>query len=153
MINRRLLLVSMAGAIASASKLMAVSPLDEDHMIRVVRSPDCGCCGAWIAHLEESGFTVEDVLSTDVEATKDQYAIPTSLRSCHTGVIAGYVIEGHVPAADIIRLLEERPDAAGLAVPGMPLGSPGMEMGDRTDAYDVILWAGSETTVFSTYSG
>lgn len=153
MINRRAFLASLAGTIASASKMMAASPADADRMIRVVRSPDCGCCGAWIAHLEENGFTVENVLSTDVEATKDQYAIPTNLRSCHTGVIAGYVIEGHVPAADIIRLLEERPDAAGLAVPGMPLGSPGMEMGDRTDAYDVILWSGSDTEVFSSYRG
>lgn len=153
MINRRIFLASLAGTIASASQMMAASPIDADRMIRVVRSPDCGCCGAWIAHLEENGFTVEDVLSTDLEAKKDQYAIPTSLRSCHTGVIAGYVIEGHVPAADIIRLLEERPDAAGLAVPGMPLGSPGMEMGDRTDAYDVILWSASGTTIFSSYRG
>lgn len=153
MINRRVLLAAMAGTFVSASKLMAVSPSDADRQIRVVRSPDCGCCGAWIAHLEENGFTVEDVLSTDVEATKDQYAIPSNLRSCHTGFIAGYVIEGHVPAADIIRLLEERPNAAGLAVPGMPLGSPGMEMGDRTDAYDVILWSGTETAVFSAYRG
>lgn len=153
MINRRILLASMAGTIVSASRLMAVSPQVEDRVIRVVRSPDCGCCGAWIAHLEENGFTVEDIISTDVETTKDQYAIPNNLRSCHTGVIAGYVIEGHVPAADVIRLLEERPDAVGLAVPGMPLGSPGMEMGDRTDAYDVILWSGSQTAVFSAYRG
>ena len=153
MINRRVLLTAMAGTFLSVSKLMAVAPQGADRMIRVVRSPDCGCCGAWIAHLEANGFTVEEVLSTDVEATKDQYAVPTSLRSCHTGVVAGYVIEGHVPAADIVRLLAERPDAAGLAVPGMPLGSPGMEMGDRTDDYDVILWSGSETSVFSTYRG
>ncbi len=92
MINRRVLLACMAGAIASGSKLMAVSPLEQDLVIRVVRSPACGCCGAWITHLEENGFKVEDVLSTDVEATKDQYAIPTSLRSCHTGFISGYII-------------------------------------------------------------
>lgn len=153
MITRRVLIASSAAAIASATKLMAVSPSDADRQIWVVRSPDCGCCGAWIAHLEENGFTVEDVQSIDVEATKDQYAIPNNLRSCHTGVIAGYVIEGHVPAADIVRLLEERPNADGLAVPGMPLGSPGMEMGDRTDAYDVILWTGSDTSVFSAYRG
>lgn len=153
MINRRVLLATLAGTLVSASKLMAVSPQGEDRQIRVVSSPNCGCCGAWIAHLQDNGFTVEEVLSTDVSATKDQYAVPASLRSCHTGVIAGYVIEGHVPAADIVRLLEERPDAAGLAVPGMPLGSPGMVMGDQTDAYEVLLWSGSETVVFSAYSG
>ncbi|MBQ2261005.1 MAG: DUF411 domain-containing protein [Loktanella sp.] len=153
MINRRIFLASLAGTVASTSKVLAVSAPDADRHIRVVRSPDCGCCGAWITHLEENGFIVEDVLSTDIEATKDQYAVPMQLRSCHTGIIAGYVIEGHVPATDIIKLLEERPEADGLAVPGMPIGSPGMEMGDRTDAFDVILWSGGNTTVFSEYKG
>lgn len=151
MINRRLFLIAAGGMAVSASKLMAASPQNPGFMIRVVRSPDCGCCGAWIAHLEQHGFTVEEVLSDDMTAEKDRLGVPEQLRSCHTGFVEGYVIEGHVPAGDIQRLLADRPTADGLAVPGMPIGSPGMEMGGRNDAFDVLLWARSDTEVFATY--
>lgn len=151
MMDRRIFLASMVGTMASASAVMAASPQGRTDLIEVVRSPDCGCCGAWITHLQEHGFSVAEVLSDDMDAVKDRHAVPAQLRSCHTGVIDSYVIEGHVPAQDIQRLLEERPQADGLAVPGMPIGSPGMEMGDRTDTYDVVLWSGSETQIFSTY--
>lgn len=151
MMDRRIFLTALAGAIASASSALAVTPTPTGGQMRVVRSPDCGCCGAWIAHLQDHGFVIEEVLSDDVEAEKDLHAIPGHLRSCHTGFIDGYIIEGHVPANDIQRLLNERPQADGLAVPGMPLGSPGMEMGDHIDAYDVVLWSGSDTQIFSTY--
>jgi hypothetical protein len=151
MINRRLFLISALAMTATASQLMAASPQGTGPMIRVVRSPDCGCCGAWIAHLEQHGFIVEEVLSDDVEAEKARLGVPAHLRSCHTGVVEGYVIEGHVPADDILRLLADRPQAEGLSVPGMPIGSPGMEMGDASDAFDVVLWAGSDAEIFSTY--
>lgn len=151
MFDRRTFLAALVGTIASTSKLMGSSPIDAGRQIRVVRSSNCGCCGAWIMHLQEHGFSVEEVLSDDVEAVKNLHAVPTHLRSCHTGFIDGYVIEGHVPARDIQKLLDERPQADGLAVPGMPIGSPGMEMGDHTDAYDVVLWSGSDTEIFSTY--
>lgn len=120
---------------------------------QVFRSPDCGCCGAWVAHLEANGFVAEVVMTGDMQRVKDRHEVPTSLRSCHTALIDGYVIEGHVPASDIRTLLDQRPQGGGLAVPGMPVGSPGMEMGERGDPYSVILWAGSETRVFSNHQG
>lgn len=92
-------------------------------------------------------------MTDDMQAIKDRHAVPTPLRSCHTALIDGYVIEGHVPAADIRTLLDRRPQAGGLAVPGMPVGSPGMEMGEQRDPYDVILWTGSDTQVFSSHRG
>lgn len=95
-------------------------------------------------------FIVQEVLSDDVEAEKDRLGVPAHLRSCHTGVVDGYVIEGHVPAPDILRLLADALRADGLSVPGMPIGSPGMEMGERNDAFDVVLWIGSDMDVFST---
>lgn len=88
-----------------------------------------------------------------MQVVKDRHAVPTPLRSCHTALIDGYVIEGHVPAADIRTLLDRRPKAEGLAVPGMPIGSPGMDMGEQRDPYDVILWTGSDTQVFLSHRG
>ncbi|NNF59452.1 MAG: DUF411 domain-containing protein [Rhodothermaceae bacterium] len=118
----------------------------------VYKSPTCGCCSLWGEHLEASGFTVETVDVDDINAVKQEYGIPQELSSCHTGVVDGYIIEGHVPAEDIVRLLDEQPEAAGLAVPGMPLGSPGMEVPDgRVQPYDVYLVTGGETTVFASH--
>ena len=151
MINRRIFIGSLAVLLVPAGGAMAASPLPKATLIKVVRSPDCGCCGAWIDHLRESGFTVEETLSDDVDAFKDENAVPQPLRSCHTALVEGYVIEGHVPAESIQRLLAERPQAIGLAVPGMPIGSPGMEMGDQTEPFEVILWNASGTDVFGRY--
>ncbi|MBW3630566.1 MAG: DUF411 domain-containing protein [Gemmatimonadetes bacterium] len=106
--------------------------------ILVYKSPTCGCCTAWLDHLEASGFAVTARDVPDVAPIKQRYGIPERLASCHTGLVAGYAVEGHVPAADIKRLIKEKPKAVGLAVPGMPMGSPGME-GPRKDRYDVIL--------------
>ncbi|HYD62921.1 MAG TPA: DUF411 domain-containing protein [Noviherbaspirillum sp.] len=107
-------------------------------VIEVYKSATCGCCHLWVDHLRANGFTVNahDVQNPGEYRTK--YGIPNELGSCHTGIVAGYAIEGHVPAAEIKRLLAERPKAKGLAVPGMPMGSPGME-GARKDSYDVVL--------------
>lgn len=119
--------------------------------VTVYKSPTCGCCSAWADHLRSNGFAVETVDVQDIDAVKQQYGIPPALQSCHTAVVDGYVVEGHVPADDVKRLLAERPDAAGLAVPGMPIGSPGMEQGDTVQPYDVILVDDGETSVFSSH--
>ncbi len=108
---------------------------------KVWKDPSCGCCKDWVAHLEGAGFDVQ-VLDTGNAAARARLGIPQKYGSCHTAQIGGYAIEGHVPAADIQRLLREAPRAIGLAAPGMPVGSPGMDgpaYGGRKDAYDVLL--------------
>lgn len=120
--------------------------------ITVWQSPTCGCCGDWVTHLEENGFTVQTLLRHNVPMIKYRLGLPPDMASCHTAMVEGYIIEGHVPAADIKRLLKEQPLARGLAVPGMPVGSPGMEMDGRVDDYAVLLFdADGETQVFSRY--
>ncbi len=96
-------------------------------VVTVYKSPTCGCCSAWADHMREAGFTVNSIDREDMGVIKAEQGIPRQLQSCHTAVVGDYVVEGHVPAADVKKLLEEKPDAKGLAVPGMPLGSPGME--------------------------
>jgi hypothetical protein len=105
----------------------------------VYKSPTCGCCAKWIDHLEDNGFNVEVHDRQNMKPVKDSLGIPRHLQSCHTAEVGGYLVEGHVPAGDIKRLLEERPAIKGLAVPGMPMGSPGME-GPRKDPYDVLAF-------------
>jgi hypothetical protein len=116
--------------------------------IEVWKAPNCNCCEDWVAHLEENGFTVKanGASQSMLDKIKRQAGITDKLASCHTGKIDGYVIEGHVPAADIKRLIAERPEAAGLTVPGMPIGSPGMEVGDQKEPYDVLLLKKDGTT-------
>ena len=110
-------------------------------VVTVFKSPSCGCCGAWINHMEANGFMVEAENVADPVAVKQERSVPQELYSCHTAVVDGYTIEGHVPAAEIERLLAERPDIAGLAVAGMPIGSPGMETeGVANQPYDVIAF-------------
>ena len=119
--------------------------------ITVYKSPSCGCCSKWVSHLQDNGFEVEAINRNDMNSVKLDAGIQRQLASCHTAIIDGYIIEGHVPAADINRLLKERPDVAGLTVPGMPMGSPGME-GHRQDNYEVLTFTKSgETKVFSRY--
>jgi hypothetical protein len=108
--------------------------------IEVVKSPYCGCCTHWVEYLRAEGFEVRVVEAEDVTPTARRLGVPDDLRSCHTASVNGYAIEGHVPAADIRRLIEERPQAAGIAVPGMPIGSPGMEQGNRRQPYATILF-------------
>lgn len=103
----------------------------------VYRDPNCGCCKAWISHLRDNGLQVNDHVENNMAAVKERLGVPHRLGSCHTGVIDGKFVEGHVPARDVLRL-RERADLIGAAVPGMPIGSPGMEMGDRQDAYQVV---------------
>lgn len=107
----------------------------------VYKSPTCGCCSAWVDHVKAAGFQVEVHDTANVAPIKNEHGLPQHLASCHTALVDGYVIEGHVPADVIRRLLAERPQVTGIAVPGMPAGSPGMEMGDRKDPYDIIAFA------------
>lgn len=109
-------------------------------LVQVVKSPSCGCCSLWVAHLRRAGFQVRVADVADVTPTARRLGVPDDLRSCHTASVGGYAIEGHVPAGDIVRLLRERPAAAGLAVPGMPMGSPGMDQGGRREPYRTILF-------------
>ncbi len=122
--------------------------------IRVLKDPNCGCCTAWARILEDEGFAVTTELArgTALIRAKMDAGIPREMASCHTALVEGYAVEGHVPAADIRRLLDEQPDAIGLAVPGMPYGSPGMGPESRRDAYDVHLIRKDGTTeVFTSY--
>ncbi|MEN8261678.1 MAG: DUF411 domain-containing protein [Pseudomonadota bacterium] len=112
--------------------------LSEPLEITVYRSPTCNCCGKWIKHMKKHQFKVTDILSNDMNAVKAKLGVPPRLASCHTAVINGYVIEGHVPAADVKTLIKNKPDVVGLSVPGMPGGTPGMEMGGRKDPFDMV---------------
>ena len=117
----------------------------------VWKSPTCGCCAKWVEHMEANGFKVA-VRDQGNTAARKKAGIPLALGSCHTALVGGYAIEGHVPAADVRRLLKEKPDAIGLAVPGMPIGSPGMEQDGRRDRYDVLLVThDGKTRIFSTH--
>jgi hypothetical protein len=127
----------IAAALAAIAGPLAAAPVT----VEVWKAPTCGCCRDWIRHLEANGFKVQ-VHDSGNTAARVRLGMPMRLGSCHTALIEGYAIEGHVPAREIRRLLAERPDAVGLAVPGMPIGSPGMdgpEYGARKDAYDVLL--------------
>lgn len=150
--TRRTTLLGLA-AIAATT----VAPLraqDAAGTIEVLKDPGCSCCEAWADTLRAAGFavTVKEADSDTLERARVAGGVPRELYGCHTGRMGGLVIEGHVPAADILRLEKEAPDAAGLAVPGMPVGSPGMEMGGARDAFDVVLWRADGTTeVFARY--
>ena len=117
--------------------------------VTVYKSPTCGCCTKWIAHLEANGFNVNAHDVADLTQVKREHGVRRGLTSCHTALVDGYVIEGHVPANDIQRLLQERPDVVGLAVPGMVMGSPGME-GPTSEPYNVLTFdREGYTTVFA----
>jgi len=119
--------------------------------IQVYKTPTCGCCTKWVDHLREAGFTVDVTELSTLNAVKAINGVPANLASCHTAIVEGYVIEGHVPASDVERLLKERPTVAGLAVPGMPMGSPGMEHSDpaRHQAYEVVSFGAGGEKIFS----
>jgi len=120
--------------------------------IKVYRSPTCQCCHKWIEHLEQNQFNVIDMLTPNMATIKDAVNLPKPMTSCHTAIIDGYIIEGHVPASDIRRLLADKPEIAGLSVPQMPVGTPGMEMGERKDNFIVFQFDKQDTySVFSQY--
>jgi hypothetical protein len=118
--------------------------------VQVFKDATCGCCSVWVEHLRRNGFAPTSENVADMQAVKDVYKVPTQARSCHTALVGGYVVEGHVPAAEIQRMLREKPKIAGLAVGGMPIGSPGME-GPNPRPYDVLTFdKAGKTAVYST---
>lgn len=151
-LTRRTALLSLA-----AGLVVGLRPATADATppsIRVVKDPNCGCCSAWVEIIEADGFnaTIEQLEYDALQAHKAASGIPERMTSCHTAHVDGYVIEGHVPPADIRRLLAERPDAVGLSVPGMPYGSPGMGPETEREAYSVyLIRRDGSTGVFSAY--
>ena len=133
--SRRTILLAAAALLIPVSACAA-----QAREITVYKTPWCGCCGGWVSHLRAAGFVTEVVSVDDLNPIREKYGVPFALSSCHTGVSAGYVFEGHVPAADVLRLLAEKPKAIGLTVPGMPFGSPGMEVPNaRPEAFETLL--------------
>lgn len=151
--GRRRLVASWAALALAAAASPAFAGADAP-LVEVWKSPSCGCCKDWVAHLEANGFRVR-VHDVGNAAMRGRVGIPVALGSCHTALVSGYALEGHVPARDLQKLLKDRPVAIGLAVPGMPVGSPGMDgpaYGGRRDPYQVLLVAkDGSSSVFSTY--
>lgn len=151
-------LVRLASVAFLASLVSAAAPdrslpsgVKPVHVV-VYKDPACGCCKSWVEHLRQHGFDVAVRDTSDVSGAKRTGRVPERLVSCHTAFVNGYVIEGHVPAADIQRMLRDKPKIAGLAVPGMPAGSPGMEMGGRVDRYQVIAYTrDGRTSVYASH--
>lgn len=111
---------------------------DKTTAITVYRSPTCSCCGKWIEHLKQNNFVIKDIMSDDMKAIKNKHGVSDEMASCHTALVGGYVVEGHVPADDIKTLLTSKSKVVGISVPQMPSGTPGMEMGDKKDPYNVV---------------
>lgn len=133
----RVMAAGAAALLLGSKDLLAFAPKKR---MTVYKSPTCGCCNAWVKHVQAAGYEVVAIDVDDVTPYKKKHGVPLDLASCHTGVIEGYAIEGHVPADVITKLLREKPkNARALAVPGMPMGSPGMEVPGRKDAYNVML--------------
>jgi hypothetical protein len=147
--DRRTFLIGSATAIAALTLPAAVSRLsaaDRGRRLQMVirKNPGCMCCNQWAEHLGGHGIETRIEEHPDLAAYKAAVGVPENLGSCHTGTIEGYLVEGHVPGPDVLRMLEERPAIKGIAVAGMPMGSPGMEAGDRIDPYEVIAFGGAE---------
>lgn len=130
----------IAGGLILGTATMATAQ-EPVPVIEVLKQASCGCCGGWVARMREAGFTVNvrNVSGDTLNAAKEASGLSGDLWACHTASVSGYTVEGHVPVTEITRLLKERPAALGIATPGMPTGSPGMEYGDKLEAYDVVL--------------
>ena len=151
-----MILTRRRALIGSASlAALAVSPAIAAEHIAVTKGPGCECCEGWAKHLRANGYTVSVTEADDLEAVKVKLGIPEALRTCHTGQIGDYLLEGHVPAVAVAYLLREKPEGMiGLAVPGMPVGSPGMEVKDaRPDEYSVILFGPAGQRVWGRFKG
>jgi hypothetical protein len=139
-------------AMIAAAAFPSAAFADGRPLVTVHKDPNCGCCSDWIKHLERAGFPVNAIDTGALAAAKTRLGVPGDLSACHTAEVAGYVVEGHVPAVALIRFLAEKPQAVGLAVPGMPIGSPGME-GGEPETYDVIMFGKSGRRVFMRCKG
>lgn len=143
---------SVVSALALIGALAAGPVLAAGAEVVMYKDPNCGCCSKWADHMRENGFTVKEIKSTAMAAVKHDAGVPRSLGSCHTAKVGGYVVEGHVPAGDVKRLLAQRPKVAGLAAPGMPMGSPGMEGPYPAERYDVVSFdADGNARVFASH--
>jgi hypothetical protein len=152
-ISRRLVLAGLMATPLVVSSKAAFATEALPKMV-VTKDPLCGCCTAWVEHIRAAGFSVEVTESTEINRVKARLGIPQALASCHTAEIGGYVIEGHVPAPTIKRLLAEKPEGKGLAVPGMPAGAPGMEVeGMEPEAYEVVLFGPAGQRTFARFKG
>lgn len=154
-LNRRSLALGLAAALLSPGLALAQKPVQKLPVVQVWKDPNCGCCKDWVAHLEQAGFRTQTIESGNA-AVRARLGMPQRFGSCHTALVDGYVIEGHVPAREVVRLLRQRPQALGLSVPGMPVGSPGMDgpvYGGRKDPYEVLLVAkDGSATVYQAYA-
>jgi hypothetical protein len=143
---------SALGIVATALIMPTFSAVAQTPAILVHKDPNCSCCSGWVRHLEDAGFTVTVEETADLQPVRRRLGVPADLAACHTAELDGYVLEGHVPAAAVRRLLETRPTAIGLSVPGMPAGSPGME-GGTPKRYDVILFGKTGQQPFMHFVG
>jgi hypothetical protein len=146
-VTRRGILLGSAACLLPSAALAAAEPL-----VTVHRDPNCGCCSGWVQHLQKAGFPTKVLDTTNLDAVKTRLDVPDDLAACHTAEVSDYVIEGHVPAIALKRLLAEKPDATGLAVPGMPVGSPGME-GGAPERYEVVLFGPSGRRSYMRFLG
>jgi hypothetical protein len=139
---------------AAIASLLQTSTLfaGEKQVITVHKDPSCGCCSGWVQHLQDAGFVTKVLDTRDIDAVKKRLGVPDDLAACHTAELAGYIIEGHVPAAALKHFLAEKPNAKGLVVPGMPIGSPGME-GGRPEKYDVVLFGQNGRRTYMSFIG
>jgi hypothetical protein len=146
-LTRRSALIAVASLLQAGAAFAAREPL-----ITVHKDPTCGCCSGWVQHLQDAGFVTKVLDTRDIDAVKKRLGVPEDLAACHTAEVVGYSIEGHVPAAALKRFLAEKPNAKGLAVPGMPIGSPGME-GGRPGKYDVVLFGQNGRRTYMSFIG
>lgn len=146
----KLMQVAGAGMFAlMLSGFVSGASAQNSKVVELYKSPYCGCCGAWGDHMKAAGFEIKEHNIEDLSPIKAKYGVTDDLQSCHTAIIDGHVIEGHVPAQDIEKLLAEGGEKAGLAAPGMPVGSPGMEQGCMSEPYQVIRFSKTERSVFA----
>lgn len=145
-----LLLAMVAGLGVVGLRAAQQAPAAARPVLTVYKSPTCGCCSNWITHMRANGYDVKPINVDDIDAVKRTYGVPTALASCHTALVNGLVVEGHVPAEAVTRFLREKPaGVAGIGVAGMPAGSPGMEMGARKDPYNIMSFSkAGQTAVF-----
>ena len=154
MIDSNFSLTRRSALFAAVASLLQTSTVfaGKKEVITVHKDPTCGCCSGWVQHLQNAGFATKVLDTSDIDAVKRQLGVPDDLAACHTAEVAGYIIEGHVPAAALRRFLAEKPQAKGLAVPGMPIGSPGME-GGKPEKYDVVLFGPAGRRTYMSFIG
>ncbi|MDY7021077.1 MAG: DUF411 domain-containing protein [Cyanobacteriota bacterium] len=137
-----------------ATQVSSLESAPEALNITVYRTPTCGCCKGWVEHIQQNNFNVTDIVKpeAEIQAIRQKHNLPQELTSCHTAEINGYLVEGHVPVEDVKQLITQKPNLAGIAVPGMPIGTPGMEMGARKESFDVVGFKpDGQTKVFNSY--